>query len=819
MSTERTSEHEAMMDRLLEHVGDLDPELAAHVETCDECRALADTLREVDGGVRAVVAPPMPDDLMARTLARIAEQTVEESAERAQPSPPSLFGLFGGLFAGLLGGLWAIVKLVAIPFSTPRARRWTLAAMAPVAVAGLALSVTMTLSSGNDVALRSLEPDAREEQASRPEFWSSEGQTPPIPEPSIDEPRGQLDALGYIDQPSDDGRFGWDDGDGIADRRWDYRTGLGGRDEHGGTFTTDLPEVINGIDDDLGGDDGTRGERPNGARTTVTTRLPTGSSQDGEQNAAADRAQNIRSDEQSGEQNRNENGDALARITDTTLLPGVISGLAFQPPHGYWANTYVPGDPAVRLLRRRLEGTSLALAERAAPTDLALDAPRDGALAVSVRADRASIEGRSRVIVAVGLRGAEVRARRTTLETAVVIDARQPLDAASRERVRALLTALSRGREGADRISVIVAGPRGGVLVPAGELRYGELSVALDHLEQGATAMTLESAVRTAVESVGRESGPLASGLVLLATPGLDDAAARSIEAYAHAGALAGVSTSTIGLNEAVDADALGRVALAGQGRRYSLARTADADSAIEREVHASSQVVARAARLRIRLAPGASLVGVLGSHRLDEQQADRVRDAERTIDRTLATDLGIASDRGEDEDGIQIVIPAFYAGDQHVVLLDLVVDGPGAIADVSVRWKDLVRQGNGAASERLTLGQGSTRRGPRERGVVVAYLAHELSVALRGAARDLEAGQPDAARARIEAAEQRLAAADLASDVALCAAYRGAIERGEMSADALRYASVRRVHGEPLPLEIERATARVRSPVMEPGR
>src|SRR6185369_2748520 len=114
-------------------------------------------------------------------------------------------------------------------------------------------------------------------------------------------------------------------------------------------------------------------------------------------------------------------------------------------------------------------------------------------------------------------------------------------------------------------------------------------------------------------------------------------------------------------------------------------------------------------------LAAGVRLVGIVGSRRLDEAQAQRVREAERSVDLRLSRNLGIESDRGEDEDGIQVVVPVFRAGDAHVILLDVVAPGPGAVADVSVRYKDLVFLRNGVARASLTLPAGAPAAGPLE--------------------------------------------------------------------------------------------------------
>ncbi len=93
--------------------------------------------------------------------------------------------------------------------------------------------------------------------------------------------------------------------------------------------------------------------------------------------------------------------------------------------------------------------------------------------------------------------------------------------------------------------------------------------------------------------------------------------------------------------------------------------------------------------RLAHRSAVGGVPVSVIGAS-VDRSELERVREAEKSIDLRLSRNLGIDADRGEDEDGIQIVIPSFYAGDAHTILLDVVAARPGPIAEVTVRYKDL---------------------------------------------------------------------------------------------------------------------------------
>jgi hypothetical protein len=209
----------------------------------------------------------------------------------------------------------------------------------------------------------------------------------------------------------------------------------------------------------------------------------------------------------------------------------------------------------------------------------------------------------------------------------------------------------------------------------------------------------------------------------------------------AHQSAVAGIPLSVVGIGHAIQLDEIDRLTLAGQGSRRLLASPAEAAGLIDRELASVSRAIARAVRLRIRLAPGVKLVNVLGSERLDAARAQRVRDAERSVDLRLERNLGIHADRGEDEDGVQIVIPSFYSGDSHVILLDVVAPGPGPIADVVVRYKDLVYLRNGVARAALSLDDDERAPGTLQRNVLKNLLALRLSENLQQAGTLLRQG------------------------------------------------------------------------------
>ncbi|MCP4898418.1 MAG: VWA domain-containing protein [bacterium] len=433
-----------------------------------------------------------------------------------------------------------------------------------------------------------------------------------------------------------------------------------------------------------------------------------------------------------------------------------VEGQSFREPRGYWSNTYVPGDRELRRLESRLAthdrsqleslvGTELQLHDASKPAPQPFDAPDDSAIAVYLRSDRRGLNNRQRLLLEIGLKGSQRRAgTRPAMNVGVVLDLRGEVTDEVAAALRALVGALSRSHDLGDRFNLVVAGRPGGLIVPAERFRHGPLMIAMNDLLQSEiphdTGLSLTQAVESAIETVTAEDDPntpIGSSLVLVVTSQSFDAAAPRLTQLAHTSSVAGVPVSVVGIGKGVRLDEIDTLVLAGQGNRRLLTNATEAEQLIERELEAVSQVIARALRLRIRLAAGIQLVDVIGSSRLGEARAQQVRDAENAIDRRLAHNLGITSDRGLDEEGIQIVIPTFYAGDEHVILLDLVAPGPGPIADVSARYKDLVWLRNGVSSANFSLGRDSAKPGPLQRNVLKNLLSHKLGEAL-GQAADL---------------------------------------------------------------------------------
>jgi TonB family protein len=532
--------------------------------------------------------------------------------------------------------------------------------------------------------------------------------------------------------------------------------------------------------------------------------------------------------------------DDAVRVARTFLDERAsLENLAFKPANGYWSNTYVPGDPATRLLQARLAGWDRSallsylpsvprLHDASRRVGQPFDAPDASALAVYLHADRRGLAEEGRLLLQVGIEGTPRHGgRRPAMNLALVLDLRNEIPSDVAVGVRSLLEAFNRAKQPGDRFRVFVAGRPGGLVVAPENFRHGFLKVTLDRLIADAAsgpepAPGIVDAVSDAITSVAGAddpTAPLGSSAVILITGRPLGAATRTVAGLAHQGAVAGIPLSVIGIGPEVEPSEIDLVTLAGQGNRRLLDGAAAAADLVDRELSAVSRAIARAVRLRIRLAPGVELIDVLGSERLDERCAQRVRDAEKSIDLRLARNLGIQADRGEDEEGIQIVIPSFYAGDSHVILLDVAAPGPGPVADVTVRYKDLVHLRNGVSRASLDLGRDTRPGGPLEHNVLKNLLSFRLSHVLDEAGRALK--RSDAARAAalldgfaelLEGLRHELPGLDndpeVAQDLAMLGEYRALIagglagrpEQSDLLADSLCYAA--RLKLMPRPLE-----------------
>jgi hypothetical protein len=454
-------------------------------------------------------------------------------------------------------------------------------------------------------------------------------------------------------------------------------------------------------------------------------------------------------------------GSLASLLTDDGRLQ--TEGLTFKEAKGYWLNTYIPGDPQIARLEetlKNLDGTAFDavlgrhadLHQAARQNRQPFDAPEHAAIGLYVNADhKALAAGKTRMLVQVGIAGTKRHSGiRPPMKIALVLDLHGVLSAETKAEFRAVAEAFAAQKQTGDSFSVIVAGRKGGVLIPADQFRRGSIAVLLEEALSSDSAggegvLSPVTALKSAYDLLGLsndKNAPLGSSEVLYVTASPQTFYRNTLASMAHEGAVAGIGLSAFGLGEGADHAELAELARAGQGSERAVEAADKASDVVARELAAAGNVVARAVRLSIRLAPGMHLVDVLGSRRLDESDSEQVRRAEQSIDQRVARTTGIASDRGKDEEGIQIVIPAFHAGDSHVILLDVVADHPGAIAEVTAKFKDLISLGNGSAQASLALPEGDPEaRGGIELNVMKNYLAYRLAAALNAAGGSARAG------------------------------------------------------------------------------
>lgn len=438
----------------------------------------------------------------------------------------------------------------------------------------------------------------------------------------------------------------------------------------------------------------------------------------------------------------------------------------FLPSFFYFENTYLGGDAGYLERVRRLDE---ALGE-GAPYHMArayaqpFDAPGDAGLALSATLDRTWVDRPGRVFLQVGLQGSgRYGWRRPPLDLVVVLD--RP-GASDKDAQLAWLTALLRQLGPRDRLGLLVVGHD----EPVSELdrlrhhrtdlpsQLGRLERSAGDVSAGALERALAQAGAMLRKAAAAEATVPGSQTVLLVTAGQAPDRVAAAQRGAHALTVQGAVTSVVEVGD-THTGAWWGVASAGHGNYHRFGRGAEIE-AVQAELDALSRVVARLIRVNVKLAPGVKAIRVLGSRKLEEEEVKRVKAREVAIDRNLSKTLGVKADRGEDDDGIQTVIPYFYGADSHVVVIELWVEEPGQVADVSLRYKDMVNVSNAAAQVAVSLGTSPERATPAQevvaRNVRGLTLAEELVVASQYLSRGQRGQALDALATAAQLAETR---------------------------------------------------------------
>ena len=472
---------------------------------------------------------------------------------------------------------------------------------------------------------------------------------------------------------------------------------------------------------------------------------------------------------------------------------------SFLPRKLYFENTYLGGDAAFQEQMRRLNDS---LGDQSLPHTRSLgysqpfDPPEDAGLSLSAELDHRYLEKEGRIILQVGLQGSlRYGWRRPPLDVVLVLDG-PALNEDPEMGVKVAGELLNQlGPQ--DHLAVVVAGPRPLVLAPLGRLRSlrGELALAFDGLGRvpDSTDDALAAAMTEAGELLTKASEDRATlpgtQTVLVVTRGMDGGRVQPAREVAHDLTLMGMVTSVI---ETGAGDGLWwAVNDAGYGN-YHRVEGRDPREAVRAELESLSRVVARLVRINVRLAPGVEAIRILGSRVLDEQEVVRVKAREVAADQNISRTLGVVADRGDDDDGLQTVIPYFYGGDSHVILIELWVDRPGAVADVTLRYKDMVNLGNATARTSVAVRNLPRDETAEQLAVRRNVRGFRIGEALEHASLRLQRGDVAGARSWVN---QARSAADRATsaDREVVEAFARVLDAGDLSWDTGRRAQVSR--------------------------
>ncbi len=472
----------------------------------------------------------------------------------------------------------------------------------------------------------------------------------------------------------------------------------------------------------------------------------------------------------------------------------------FIPRMCYFENTYLGGNAAYTERLRRLDD---ALPRRQQPYRAAalprqpFDAPDDAGLALTATLDRAYVDQPQRVFLQVGLQGSKRFGwRRPPLDIALVVDG----SARDGETLVEAITALSRRLGPQDRLGVVLAGPRPEVIGELSPLRDRlVLARAIEALgpppptRPGALAGAMDRAGEMLQTAAGDSARIPGTQTVLVLTRHSDTADIDRARGAAHRLTVQGAVTSVVQLGGSHQG--WWQVANAGHGNYHRVGADALAE-AVDEELGSIAKVIARLLRINVKLADGVEAIRIVGSRVLGQQEVKEVKAREEATDRNLSKTMGVKADRGDDDDGIQTVIPYFYGGDSHVILLELWVTRPGPVAEVTLKYKDMVALTNATARVAAAVDRVPRDPTPAERRVAANVRGFQVAEGLAAAAAHAESGNRRGALGALDALEPLA----IGRDRRLVNAFEDLIEEraDHTVAEALRMAHDRRIGHSP---------------------
>ena len=388
--------------------------------------------------------------------------------------------------------------------------------------------------------------------------------------------------------------------------------------------------------------------------------------------------------------------------------------------NAYYSSTYMGGsgdrDRMEKLIKDGVvvDGKSIKLAAFTRQYSQAFEVPTKQALSVSVDTEHGRLpQAGGETHLQIGLQAAKTEApRRPRVNLVLVIDRSGSMSGEDKMAfaIHAALDVID-GLQPTDTLSIVAYDDRVSVLAPAGPVKdKGSLRQMVQTLSPGGST-NIHDGPKEGYRQA--KAGFAGDGVnqVLLLSDGVVTAGVEDINVFGQmASSMADedIQTTTVGMGMDFDDRLMGEIAQQGRGNYHFIRDAAETREIFQKELGQLTRVVAKAVKLRIVLPDGVELVRVLGSSALSEAQAAATRRTEEKIDQKVYDELGIHRDRAaDDEPGIKMLLPHFYAGDSHVVMLKVrVAKGTGErpVAKVEVKYKDLLFRQNREVARQVAI-------------------------------------------------------------------------------------------------------------------
>lgn len=379
--------------------------------------------------------------------------------------------------------------------------------------------------------------------------------------------------------------------------------------------------------------------------------------------------------------------------------------------NAYYSSTYLGGGGE----RDRIEkligdgvvvgGKTVKLAAFTREYSQAFEIPTKQALNVHVDLEQSKIAKQGgEVHLQVGLQAIKREApKRPPVNLCVVIDRSGSMaDEGKLSYAKKAATDIIEGLSPSDYLGIVVYDDAVNVLVPSAKLTSkAAAKKKVASLGPGGST-NIYDALRAGYAEAKKHFSKESINQVLLLSDGMVTAGVEDPYAFrelARKMADGDIQTTTVGMGIEFDETIMMDVAQHGRGNYHFIKDASQTQEIFQKELGRLTRAVAKAVKVRIELTKGVELVRVLGSSALGESEAEATKRTEQKIDQKVYDELGIRKDRKkEDEPGIKMLIPHFYAGDSHVVMLRVRVprgSGSREVAQVEVKYKDLVFKKN----------------------------------------------------------------------------------------------------------------------------